>query len=70
MIRLSYKKRRFLALIVLLIGLPLYIVLAVTILNWIGRTSVYFELIIYIVLGVLWALPLKFIFVGVGQKEH
>ena len=70
MIRLSYKKRRILALIVLLVGLPIYIVTAVTVLNWLGRIPIYFELIIYVTLGILWALPLKFIFIGIGKKEY
>ncbi len=70
MINLTYKKRRIFALIILLVGLPLYVVCAVTILNWLGRTSIYIELIIYVALGVLWALPLKFIFIGIGQKEN
>jgi hypothetical protein len=69
LIKLSYRIRRILALLVLILGLPIYVVLAVTILDWLDRTSLIVELIIYVLLGILWALPLKFIFIGVGQKE-
>jgi hypothetical protein len=69
LIKLSYRIRRILALLVLILGLPIYVVLAVTILDWLDRTSLIVELIIYVLLGILWALPLKFIFIGIGQKE-
>jgi hypothetical protein len=67
--KLTYKTRRRLALIILVIGLPLYIVLAVTLVSWFDRPSLFVELIIYICLGMVWAFPLKFIFLGVGQKD-
>jgi len=66
---LSYKARRRWALVILLIGMPAYIVVAVTLVNWIDRPSILVELIVYVALGVLWAIPFKFIFRGVGQAD-
>ena len=66
---LSYKARRRWALVILLIGLPLYIILAVTIMNLIDRPSIFVELLVYGALGVVWALPFKFVFKGVGQAD-
>lgn len=66
---LSYKARKRWSLAILLIGLPAYVVLAVTIMNWLGRPPIWVELGVYIALGILWALPFKFIFRGVGQAD-
>ena len=66
---LSYKARRRWALVVLLIGLPLYLVLAVTIVGLFDRPPFLVELLVYLVLGVAWALPLRFVFKGVGQAD-
>ncbi|GAA6200311.1 DUF2842 domain-containing protein [Aquicoccus sp. SU-CL01552] len=66
---LSYKARRRWSLVILLIGMPAYIVAAVTLVNWIDRPSILVELIVYVALGGLWALPFKFIFRGVGQAD-
>ena len=64
---LSYKARRRWSLVILLIGLPLYIVVAVTLVNWLERPPILVELFIYIALGVIWALPFRRVFLGVGQ---
>lgn len=66
---LSYKARRRLSLLILLVGLPVYIVVAVTIMNWLDRPPLWLELIIYIVLGFLWAMPFKAVFKGVGKAD-
>lgn len=66
---LSYKKRRWLALLFLVVGLPVYIVLVVSALSWLGRPPFVVELGVYVVLGVLWALPLKFLFKGIGKGD-
>ena len=59
--------------VILLIGLPLYIVLAVTLTDWLrGRYPVLpalTELVVFVALGIVWALPFKFIFKGVGQAD-
>ncbi len=66
---LSYKARRRWSLVVLLIGLPLYIVLAVTVVNWLDRPPFWVELLVYVVLGFLWMIPLRPIFLGVGKAD-
>ncbi|MGI3168082.1 DUF2842 domain-containing protein [Pseudooceanicola sp. C21-150M6] len=66
---LSYKARRRWALVILVIGLPVYVVLAVTVMNLFGRPPIWLELLVYAVLGVLWALPFKFVFQGVGKAD-
>ncbi|NOC93027.1 MULTISPECIES: DUF2842 domain-containing protein [Ruegeria] len=66
---LSYKARRRWSLVILVIGLPLYIVAVVTVLNWLERPPIWMELLVYIVLGILWALPFKFVFRGVGKED-
>ncbi|WP_299676951.1 DUF2842 domain-containing protein [uncultured Roseobacter sp.] len=65
----SYKTRRRLSLLILLVGLPIYIVVAVSVINWLERPSLLVELLVYVVLGIVWALPFKFIFKGVGQAD-
>ena len=66
---LSYKGRKRWALIILLIGLPVYVVLALNLISLIDRPSVLVELAVYVTLGVLWALPFRFIFRGIGQSD-
>ncbi|WP_187430235.1 hypothetical protein ROLI_008240 [Roseobacter fucihabitans] len=66
---LSYKARRRLSLLILLVGLPAYIIAAVTIVNLIERPSIWVELLIYVGLGIVWMLPFKFIFKGIGQAD-
>ena len=66
---LSYKSRRRLSLLILLVGLPLYIVIAISVINWLDRPPFWLELLIYVVLGVLWALPFKAVFKGIGKAD-
>lgn len=66
---LSYKARKRWSLVVLLIGLPAYVVAAVSLVNWIDRPSIWVELLIYVGLGFLWIVPLKRVFIGVGQPD-
>ena len=66
---LSYKARRRWSLVILLLGLPVYIVAAVTVSNLLDRPPMLVELAIYIGLGVVWALPFKYIFKGIGQAD-
>ncbi len=66
---LSYKSRRRWALIILLVGLPLYIVVSLNVVALFDRPSILLELLIYLGLGVLWAIPFRFIFKGVGQAD-
>ncbi|KFE36934.1 DUF2842 domain-containing protein [Thioclava atlantica] len=68
---LSYKARRRLSLLALVVGLPAYIVVAVSVVNWAGarwgRLPIWAELGVYVGLGLLWIVPLKPIFTGVGK---
>jgi len=66
---LSYKTRKRLSLLALLVAMPAYIVVAVTVVNWFDRPNILLELLIYVVLGIVWILPLKPIFRGVGQPD-
>ncbi|OAN74405.1 hypothetical protein A8B82_18345 [Sulfitobacter sp. EhC04] len=66
---LSYKARRRWALVILLVGLPLYIVVALNLVALFDRPSILVELAIYVGLGVLWAIPFKFVFKGIGQAD-
>ncbi|EBA09276.1 MULTISPECIES: DUF2842 domain-containing protein [Sagittula] len=66
---LSYKARRRWSLVILVIGMPLYVVAAVTLVNWLDRPAIWLEFLVYVVLGVLWAVPFRFVFRGVGQAD-
>ena len=66
---LSYKARKRWSLVILLVGLPAYVVACVTVINMLDRPSFVVELLVYVVLGILWALPFKFVFKGIGQPD-
>jgi hypothetical protein len=66
---LSYKARRRWSLFILVIGLPAYIALAWWITSLFERPSIWVEFAVYVVLGIVWALPLKAVFKGVGQAD-
>lgn len=66
---LSLKARKRWTLVVLLVGLPLYIVLAVNVVALFDRPPFLLELLIYVGLGVVWALPFKWLFKGVGRAD-
>lgn len=66
---LSYRSRRRWSLVILLVGLPVYIVAAVTLVNMLERPSVPLELAIYVGLGFLWMMPFRFVFRGIGQPD-
>ena len=67
--KLSYKTRKRLALAILVLGLPVYIWAVVTVLNMLGRPPIWVEFLVYVALGVVWALPLRFVFKGIGQSD-
>ena len=46
-----------------------YIVVAVNVVALFERPSILLELLIYVGLGVIWALPLKAVFKGIGQPD-
>jgi len=66
---LSYKARKRLSLLALLVAMPAYIVVAVTLVSLFERPHILLELAIYVVLGIIWIVPLKPLFRGVGQPD-
>jgi hypothetical protein len=66
---LSYKARKRWALVILLVGMPLYVVAAVNVVDLFERPSILVELGVYVGLGFLWILPFRFIFRGIGQED-
>ncbi|WP_312527824.1 DUF2842 domain-containing protein [Paracoccus sp. (in: a-proteobacteria)] len=68
---MDLKSRKRWSLVILLIGLPLYIVVAVTLMNWLdrsfGRLPILIEVLVYVVLGIAWAFPCRRIFTGIGK---
>ena len=70
---MTYKARKRLALFILVVGLPIYIVIAVSIMSGMLNNQIRFpwpvEFVIYIVLGIGWAFPLKWVFQGIGQPD-
>ena len=66
---LSYKARRRWSLIILVIGLPVYAVLAVNLVAILPVLPKFLEFIMYVILGTAWAFPLKFVFQGIGQAD-
>jgi hypothetical protein len=66
---LSYKARRRWSLVILLVGLPVYITLAVNIVELFDRPPFWLELVIFVGLGFLWMMPFKFVFRGIGQAD-
>lgn len=70
---LSYRARKRLALLILLVGLPAYVIVALIVVNWAddrwGRLPIWAEVAVYVTLGFLWALPFRGIFRGIGQAD-
>lgn len=61
--------RKLIAALVLVVGLPVYIVVAVTLVGLFDRPPLILEFAIYLGLGLLWAFPLKKLFLGIAAKE-
>ncbi|MEM1344568.1 MAG: DUF2842 domain-containing protein [Pseudomonadota bacterium] len=66
---MTYKTRKRLALLILLVGLPLYIVASVWLVSLFDRPFILVELGVYVGLGLLWALPLRKVFLGIGKPD-
>ncbi|MDG1532454.1 MAG: DUF2842 domain-containing protein [Paracoccaceae bacterium] len=66
---LSYKARRRWSLVALLIGMPVYIILAVFVVSLLPRAPIAIEFVLYVFLGVAWVFPLKSVFRGIGQPD-
>ncbi len=66
---LTHRQKKILSLIILLVWLPAYIIIILNVINFLERPHILIELLIYVVAGILWALPFKFIFKGIGKNE-
>lgn len=70
---MTYKARKRLAIFVLVVGLPIYIIVAVTIMSYMMtqevRLPLVVEFFVYVLLGIGWAFPLKWVFKGIGQED-
>lgn len=66
---LSYKSRKRLSLLILLVGLPVYIGAALYVVSLFDRPSLWVEFAVYVGLGIVWALPFRAVFRGVGQPD-
>ncbi|MEO0664122.1 MAG: DUF2842 domain-containing protein [Pseudomonadota bacterium] len=71
---LSHKAKKRWSLLILVVALPAYIIAAVTLMSGFRglfgeAPPILLELAVYIVLGVIWAFPLKKVFLGVGQAD-
>ena len=66
---LSYTARKRWALLILTVGMPVYVVMAVNLVDLFERPSLLLELAVYVGLGILWVLPFRFIFRGIGQAD-
>ena len=70
---MTYKSRKRLALFVLVVGLPIYIIFAAGIMSSMMNDQIRFpiavEFLVYLALGIGWAFPLKWVFKGIGQAD-
>ena len=65
----SYKARKRWSLVILVIGLPLYAGLAVNLVAILPALPKALDFIMYVALGTVWVVPLKFVFHGIGQAD-
>ncbi|MCY4006540.1 MAG: DUF2842 domain-containing protein [Rhodobacteraceae bacterium] len=66
---LTLKTRRRLSLLLLCVGLPVYIGVTVTIVSSLQRPHIVIEFAIYAAAGILWAVPFKKLFRGIGAAD-
>lgn len=67
---MTRRTRKLLCVLILIVGLPLYIFGATLLVGLFARPSVFVELLVYVLLGALWALPFRGLFRGVGRAEE
>ncbi|MET4129096.1 DUF2842 domain-containing protein [Roseovarius sp. MBR-6] len=66
---LSHRARKRWSLVVLIVGMPLWIVAAVTVVGLFDRPPFWLEILVYVGLGIVWIVPLRRLFLGVGQPD-
>lgn len=67
--RMSRRTRVLLCFLVLVIGMPAWIVASATLVGMLERPGFLVELAIYVGLGLVWILPLRRLFLGIGRAE-
>ena len=67
---MTFKARKRLAILVLVVGLPAWIVVAIMLVGLFEtRPPILVELAIYVGLGVVWIVPLRRLFLGVARPD-
>ena len=70
---MTYKARKRLAIFILVVGLPIYMIFAAGIMSGMMnnqiRLPVAVEFLAYIALGIGWVFPLRWVFMGIGQPD-
>jgi hypothetical protein len=61
------RARRRLAILALVLGLPAYVFVAVSLVALFDRPGIWVELAVYVGLGVVWVLPLRRLFLGISR---
>ncbi len=71
---MDLKTRKRWSLVLLLVWLPIWVVIAVSLMNWLdarfGRMPIWAEVPVYFGLAIVWALPFRRVFRGVGRGEE
>ena len=66
---MTYRRRKLLAILVLVLGLPGYVAVAWVAVSAFERPPLVLEIAIYAALGIVWALPLRRLFLGLGRPD-
>lgn len=68
---LSLKARKRLSILVLVIGMPAYVVVAVSVVNMFDLTDNFLlQLLVYVGLGIVWILPFRELFRGIARPDE
>ena len=65
---MRHQTRKRLALLLLLVWLPAYVALVWWGLSLFERLPWALEAVVYVILGVAWAIPFRYVFRGVGRE--
>jgi hypothetical protein len=65
----TWRWRRRLAILALVLGLPAYVIVAVNVVALFERPGIWVELAVYVALGIVWVLPLRRLFLGIGRPD-
>lgn len=67
--KLTHGRRKILAVLTVCIGLPVYVIIAVNLINRFDRLPTLLELALYVILGIGWIFPLRRVFMGIGKPD-